>query len=418
MPNNGDYATRSPVIHILQKKPSFAIQAYLLTAEVPFTVENIYYSEALSSGPFPQLRHGSKVSSRVRIVAAEDILSYMQDNVYDIDKNLTKDQRILNRLICTTVAKKLDIFLLYSHWIGWCFRQSDEKKFFADAEETFKNSMRLECKVHRLSYLTSLIVPSAKVLSQVLPAQLSPAVFYGLKQSWAKLQANNMLHRSFESIVSETEREYTMLEGLLDESGTTYFHSQQHPSTGDVVVFEHIANARHERISIYGNTFKKKYPNLWRLYTEINGLYFSHDGRVRSHVTVNQENRFYVANVNNAKVQLKVLEESFKPSDKPELQRSPAKARVSASTGDVKGTRSSGTPRGAFKQAHHYEYDNSNSCNPDSAKPLKKAVTKTKAEQSKAYWNKVFIGGIVVLFGFYVVQNYSLDVEEEEISLF
>ena len=417
MSSNGDYATRSPVIHILQKKPSFAIQAYLLTAEVPFTVENIYYSDALSSGPFPQLRHGSKVSSRVRIVAAEDILSYIRDNVHDIDKNLTKDQQILNRLICTTVVKKLDVFLLYSHWIGWCFRQNDDNKFLTETEEIFKNSMRIECKVHHLSYLTSLIVPSAKVLSQVLPAQLSPSVFYDLKESWNKFQANNMLHRSLESILNETETEYAMLESLLDESSTAYFHSQEHPSTGDVVVFEHIANARHERISIYGNAFKKKYPNLWRLYTEIYGLYFSQDGRVRGHVTVNQENRFYVANANNAKVQLKALEENFKPSNKSELQGSPAKARVSATTGGVE-SGTSGTPRGAFKQAHHYEYNNTNNSNPGKTESVKKTSAKTKAEQSKAYWNKVFIGGIVVLFGFYVVQNYSLDTEDEEISLF
>ena len=243
MSSNRHYATRSPVIHILQRKPSFAIQAYLLTAEVPFTVENIYYSDALSSGPFPQLRHGSKVSSRVRIVAAEDILSYIRDNVHDIDKNLTKDQQVLNRLICTTVVKKLDVFLLYSHWIGWCFRQNDDNKFLTETEEIFKNSMRIECKVHHLSYLTSLIVPSAKVLSQVLPAQLSPSVFYDLKESWNKFQANNMLHRSLESVLNETETEYAMLESLLDESSTAYFHSQEHPSTGDVVVFEHIANA-------------------------------------------------------------------------------------------------------------------------------------------------------------------------------
>ena len=218
--------------------------------------------------------------------------------------------------------------------------------------------------------------------------------------------------------MNETETEYAMLESLLDESSTTYFHSQEHPTTGDVVVFEHIANARHERISIYGNAFKKKYPNLWRLYTEINGLYFSQDGRVRGHVTVNQENRFYLANAKNAQVQLKALEENFKPSNKPELQGSPVKARVSATTGGVESTGTSGTPRGAFKQAHHFEYNNTNNSNSGKTESVKKASTKTKAEQSKAYWNKVFIGGIVVLFGFYVVQNYSLDTEDEEISLF
>ena len=78
----------------------------------------------------------------------------------------------------------------------------------------------------------------------------------------------------------------------------------------------------------------------------------------------------------------------------------------------------SGTPRGAFKQAHHYEYNNTNNSNPGKTESVKKTSAKTKAEQSKAYWNKVFLGGIVVLLGFYVVQNYSLDTEDEEISLF
>ena len=96
-------------------------------------------------------------------------------------------------------------------------------------------------------------------------------------------------------------------------------------------------------------------------------------------------------------MQLKALEENFKPSNKPELQGSPAKARVSATTGDAEGTGTSGTPRGAFKQAHHYEYNNTNNSNPGKTESVKKASTKTKAEQSKAYWNKVFIGGIVVL---------------------
>ena len=95
-------------IHILQRKPALAIQAYLLTAEIPFTVENIYFTKALSTGSFPQLRYAS--TSRVRLISSDNAISYLKENVYDLDQDLTEDQQILNQLICNTVEWCCNLF--------------------------------------------------------------------------------------------------------------------------------------------------------------------------------------------------------------------------------------------------------------------------------------------------------------------
>ena len=92
--------------------------------------------------------------------------------------------------------------------------------------------MRIECKVHHLS-LTSLIVPSAKVLSQVLPAQLSPSVFYDLKESWNKFRRPTC-STVVGNIMNETETEYAMLKAMMSLARHTF--TRKNPSTGDVVV--------------------------------------------------------------------------------------------------------------------------------------------------------------------------------------
>ena len=124
------------------------------------------------------------------------------------------------------------------------------------------------------------------------------------------------------------------------------------------------------------------------------------------------ENRFYVANANNAKVQLKALEENFKPLINRSYRGLPQK-RVSATTGGSSQVLVAHS--WCIQQAHHYEYNNTNKVIGKTESVKDKRENKGRA--IKGILNKVFLGGIVVLLGFYVVQNYSLDTKEEEILL-
>ena len=154
-------------IHILQRKPALAIQAYLLTAEIPFTVENIYFTKALSTGSFPQLRYAS--TSRVRLISSDNAISYLKENVYDLDQDLTEDQQILNQLICNTVEKKLNVALLYSHWVGWHFEYKNfDCNIWKNREDIFREAIKLECKVHGIHYIfPSLIAPAASFFERI-----------------------------------------------------------------------------------------------------------------------------------------------------------------------------------------------------------------------------------------------------------
>ena len=127
----------------------------------------------------------------------------------------------------------------------------------------FQNAIRRECEAHGISYLSSLIAPSASFVNEYIPEQCSPTIFFTANESMRKIKSNNMLDKPIESIVRDTMNDYALLERLLSLSSTKYFHSNSKPSSSDVVVFEHLANAFNETISNYGNLFQKKFTNLW-----------------------------------------------------------------------------------------------------------------------------------------------------------
>ena len=409
-------------IHILQRKPALAIQAYLLTAEIPFTVENIYFTKALSTGSFPQLRYAS--TSRVRLISSDNAISYLKENVYDLDQDLTEDQQILNQLICNTVEKKLNVALLYSHWVGWHFEYKNfDCNIWKNREDIFREAIKLECKVHGIHYIfPSLIAPAASFLNEYMPEQFLPIIFHDAKQSMKKIEANNnMLNEPVESIFNETHKDYAVLEKILSSSSTTYFHSNVKPSIADVVVFEHLSNAFNERISIYRNSFQRKYVNLFKLYNEMNAIYFQQDGRLLNHIAVNGDNKYQMINAENGKKQRKVVEE-YKEKLKLTLStpsNSPTKANIDKKLAND----NNNTPRGAFKQAKHYEHKNENNSNKptENETTFAKKTTKTMAEQKKELYNKAFLAGIMILFGIYALKNYTpeeIDVEDDVYAVY
>ena len=76
----------------------------------------------------------------------------------------------------------------------------------------------------------------------------------------------------------------------------------------------------------------------------------------------------------------------------------------------------SGTPRGAFKQAHHYEYNNTNNSNPGKTESVKKTARKQRQSNQRHTGIKYFL---VALLFCWVSMLYRIivDTEDEEISL-
>ena len=153
----------------------------------------------------------------------------------------------------------------------------------------------------------------------------------------------------------------------------------------------------------------------------MNAIYFQQDGRLLNHIAVNGDNKYQMINAENGKKQRKVVEE-YKEKLKLTLStpsNSPTKANIDKKLAN----NNNNTPRGAFKQAKHYEHKNENNSNKstENETTFAKKTTKTMAEQKKELYNKAFLAGIMILFGIYALKNYTpeeIDVEDDVYAVY
>ena len=59
-------------------------------------------------------------------------------------------------------------------------------------------------------------------------------------------------------IAQSTENSYSILEALLGESSSPFFHNSLNPTTADAVVFGHVAEAMYEKVSSFSGLFRSK----------------------------------------------------------------------------------------------------------------------------------------------------------------
>ena len=377
-------------VHLIQYRPSYSVQAYLRFANIHFSVENSDYPCNLSTGQFPQLHHSSTTSSKLRIVAARDIIDHLRKHVADLDEGLTPPQQNLSRLLEILVIEKLGVSLLYSRWVGWTGGWEDRSSNFKSAlSEEMAHMYGI-----RWTPFSSLI----HGLQRVCPEAFVPSVFFSSRKSFAILAAQGFYDRSMATIGKVTEDHYSILESALCQSSSTFFHSSSSPTTIDAVVFGHVAEAMYEKVSRFGRTFEEKFPTLWRHYQRIYSTYFAQNSVLHPHIQINNNNTFSLEGVERAK---REREEEGRRFVRSEFN--------SASQQEDLCMGSYGNTKGSFKQEKLYEkrgvnvFPKGDQCDPNSPTPNKRTPTETK----RILYNKYFIAGIGIVMLAYGVFSFQ-----------
>ena len=416
--------TEKKKLHLIQYRPAYAVQAYLQFGSVHFTVENSIYPFATSTGPLPQLRHNSNVSNKLRLVPSHNILSYLRENVVDLDNELTEFQRCTNRLIEVLVQEKLDVSLLYSRWMGW---KGDWETSPTDFKQAFGEEMVQAYGFGNKYFPFNFLVRHAH---SVLPAALSPVAFHSGQHAFSALSARGFCRLSKNEIAQSTENSYSILEALLGESSSPFFHNSLNPTTADAVVFGHVAEAMYEKVSSFSGLFRSKFPLLWKHFTNVQNIYFSQNGALPGHVEVNCANNFYLNGVRRKKQHQAIAAAKRDEAAKKKAAEAVKSGEGSASTageqpdktpGPSSTERNSGL-KGSFEQARFYEKTNADIPTPNASSDAGAAGpgndnNRSPAEISRARYNFYFLSGVLAvmcLYGAHLSQNFLEELAEED----
>lgn len=288
-------------IVVLQHRVSWKEQAYLRFARVPHRVENcaspVAAGDVVSSASAVPLnpksfsspssllskpksddsaqrssRHYTsgdlpKVFDRHNVAGSKDTLAYFASHVYDLDEELSDEQ--CGQIVAYTalIQDVLEAALLQSQYLEWTGEWVQEGSCYEVSKAEMSKSM--------------------KPMRSKLLAWLASFVQRGKAKAYAK--ARQMQSAAHTEV--QVHKAYQALDVLLSNGDAPekasgvgdyrrpFVFKRSKPCSLDAVIFGHVASARMDKMTGFGELFEKQYPNLNRHYIHIYRMYFSQFNR-------------------------------------------------------------------------------------------------------------------------------------------